>query len=219
MKLKFLKSALTGLLLSSACFINAANAGLIISATDVTTNMGNNFSGDIKNTIDQSGLNTNFISGVTDFDTYNPTSQTITNTGPDQWWGAAGVLGVTDFDLGATYNLSRLALWNANFIHGIKDFKVFIDDNAAFSGATDIGTFSANFSQSTGQVFDLTDSVGRYVRIEHLSIHGVSSNFNEIAFDVTSHNTTPSASVPEPSTLAIFALGVIGIASRRLKQK
>ncbi|GAB1623909.1 hypothetical protein AAOGI_39590 [Agarivorans albus] len=191
----------------------SAQAGVILSAVDVSTNMGTRFAGDINNTIDQSGLNSTFVSGVTDFDTYNPSSQSVINTAPHQWWGATDTLGYTDFDLGAVYNLHRFALWNANFIFGVKDFRVLIDDNAAFSSALDLGSFTANFDQATGQVFDLLDGVGRYVRIEHLSIHSNSSNINEVAFDVSSFS--PVTSVPEPSTLAIFGLAFAGLMFRR----
>ncbi|BEU05078.1 hypothetical protein OAG1_38780 [Agarivorans sp. OAG1] len=191
----------------------SAQAGVILSAVDVSTNMGTRFAGDINNTIDQSGLNTTFVSGVTDFDTYNPSSQSVINTAPNQWWGATDTLGYTDFDLGAVYNLHRFALWNANFIFGVKDFRVLIDDNAAFSSALDLGSFTANFDQATGQVFDLLDGIGRYVRIEHLSIHSNSSNINEVAFDVSSFS--PVTSVPEPSTLAIFGLAFAGLMFRR----
>jgi len=184
-------------------------AGVILSPTAVTTDMGNRFSGNIANTINQSFLANPFISGVTDFDTYNPSSQTISNNGSDQWWSSQGVTtGVTDFDLGESYNVSRLAFWNANLNFGMRDFRVLIDDNAAFSSATVMGSFTATFVQNnTGQVFDLADATGRYVRFEHLTTYSNSSNINEVAFDVSGGVNA----VPEPSSLAVFGIVACGV--------
>ncbi len=42
---------------------------------------------------------------------------------------------------------------------------------------------------------------------------------NYVGFDnITFGSVNPNTQVPEPSTLAIFALGIISLASRRLKQ-
>lgn len=45
-----------------------------------------------------------------------------------------------------------------------------------------------------------------------------SVDFIRIHDDATTFGTQPTASVPEPSTLAIFALGIMGLASRRFKK-
>ena len=198
----------------ASTLVSSVDAGVILSPTSVTTDMGNRFMGAIGNTIDQSGLVTPFTSGVTDFDVYAPTSTSTQNASGHQWWGALNTLGVTDFDLGATYNVARLAFWNANAFFGMNQFRVLIDDNAAFSSATDMGTFNAAFNQPLGQVFDLTDGTGRYVRFEHLSTHSSSSNMGEVAFDVSS-----AASIPEPGSFAILVVAAIGVAFNRRRQR
>ena len=58
------------------------------------------------------------------------------------------------------------------------------------------------------QVFDLTDSVGRFVRLSITSNYGGDLvQANELAF-----STSP---VPEPSTALLLALGLIGLAARQ----
>lgn len=69
---------------------------------------------EIGNTIDQSGLSSNFIDGVTDFDTYilsNPLhTQFALNT---EWFSAFGDTAATvTYDLGAIFSVDRLAIWN-----------------------------------------------------------------------------------------------------------
>lgn len=63
--------------------------------------------------------------------------------------------------------------------------------------------------------FDLTDSVGRYVRLTIDSNHGDSfrTKFGEIAFDVS------SAAVPEPTSFAFLATAGLALVVRRLRPK
>jgi hypothetical protein len=51
--------------------------------------------------------------------------------------------GFIDFDLGASYDLRNLVLWNEDFA-GIKDFSVFTSNNANFIGFNAAGSFTAN---------------------------------------------------------------------------
>jgi hypothetical protein len=123
---------------------------------------------------------------------------------------------VTDFDLGGRFEVHQLAYWGTNAIFGMQDFRVLIDDDAMFSSATDLGTFSATLPSSSlsapGQVFDLTDGIGRYVRFEHLSVFSDRSAMAEVAFDVT------PASVPEPSSVYLLGVGMAGLVWRRRKK-
>jgi hypothetical protein len=181
-----------------------ANAGVIISPTGVSTNMGNSFSGNISNIIAQSGPINPWLSGVTDYNAYNPSSQQTTNNSGEQWWGAAGALGRIDFDLGGQFLVQTLALWNPNTIFGVMDFDVLISDNATFSSSTNVGSFTSNFSQNFGLEFDLVDTVGSFVRFNVTSVYGGRANLSEVAFEA-------AAAVPEPSIIALFALGIFGI--------
>lgn len=45
-----------------------------------------------------------------------------------------------------------------------------------------------------------------------------SGRYNDLGFFVVSTQASNPIDVPEPSTLAVFALGIIGLASRRFKK-
>jgi hypothetical protein len=82
-----------------------------------------------------------------------------------------------------------------------------------------LGTFNAEDEAdnrvNAAQVFDFTDTQSRYLRLSITSTaNGENVGFSEIAFEASS---TPAV-LPEPSTLAIFALGVLVLASRRFKK-
>ena len=50
-----------------------------------------------------------------------------------------------DFDLGASFLISHLGLWNDNDFQGVREFSVQVADNAAFAGANVVGEFMAQY--------------------------------------------------------------------------
>lgn len=208
---------------------NTVSAGVILSPISVIGNtMGENGSTyRVSYTIDQSGLSAAFASGVTDFSTYiggGPTHGNTSGVGDIGW--ASGRLGSLpghiDYDLGANFNILQVAIWPEDTLGIISGITLFTADNPSFIGAVNVGTFAVSDPPDdvpvSAQVFDLTDSSGRYVRFQ---IDSVVANaldiavLSEIAFDVTANNHA----VPEPGTLALLGLSLAGLAvSRRRKQ-
>jgi hypothetical protein len=172
--------------------------------------------------IDQSGLSANYTSGVTDFDIYAATNPT--HTGSSTTSGVTGTgaldLGVQaafiDLDFGTTLQFTDFGLWNDEDGQGIKDFDIIISNVADFSSFTTLGTYTATVGPSDPiplQLFDLAPTTGQYVRVNMLSTHGsVNINFGEYLFGAN------STSVPEPSIIALFALGLFGIGFTRKRQ-
>lgn len=226
MKNKLLVGLAIGVLMYSTIGIAEAT---MISPTNVINNsfgeLGSGFGAN--NLINHSGLVTNFTSGTTQLSTYvagdtghsTPSSSGVGFASPSNNITS----GIIDFDLGSSYNLTKFLLWNDNDYQGIKNFTLFVDDEASFSGATLLGTFSASYGPSGYnlgvplQQFDLNDSTGRYVRLQIENVHDNYSNlvnFGEIAFDATS-----SAPVPEPSTMLLFGGGLVGLAFWRKRKQ
>jgi hypothetical protein len=175
--------------------------------------------------IDQSGLTAGFVSGVTDFDAYmagNPRHTTLFS-GFEWFSNPSGITsGFMGFDLGATYQIDRLAFWNDEF-SGTGSLTVFIADNAAFVGATNVGTFNPTNHPQGGlnypaDVFGFAPTSGRYVRLGFADCpqsdplyQGCSAG--ELAFSVN------AAQVPEPVALSLFALAAVGAAVRRRRRQ
>ncbi|MDG2126857.1 MAG: hypothetical protein P8K08_02600 [Fuerstiella sp.] len=210
-----LRTALA-LLLSTIC--SSGLAGVIRSPTAVSQNTLGNLTSDFdaENLINQGGLSSSFSSGVTDFDAYS-SSHAVSEAAGFLWQSASSTIsGVLDFDLGESLTIFQLALWTGGpTIHknrDIKEFKVFTSADSSFTTATNVGEFTGTEYASNplpAGVFDLVDTVARFVRLEIVSNHGGPvTRAGELAFD------TSASSVPEPSHVTLLTLSVIGCAVR-----
>ncbi len=166
-------------------------------------------------TIDQSGLSDLYVSGVTDFDAYvgllpthlrsnDPANYAASLEDPPQ---------NIDFDLGFSTSVTQLALWNYPFASsgGIIDFNVFTAQSADFSDSVLVGSFAAlddgDGNLNTVQVFDLADSLARYVRVGVLTTATLDgTGLSEVAF----------GTIPAPGVVALLGLaGFMGTRRRR----
>lgn len=209
MNVNMLKAALVGLILSISGF---ANAGLITIAVDrdAAVNNSNSISDpnhqyiwttdgvytglwgfDISSLI-QNGSQINSMS-VSFYHNYISTAGTVNvslDTIDDNWLENSG-----------TAPAAFGTLLSSQFIDGssLSSFVTF-DISAILSGDLSDGYFTLRTSTNNGRWIDFANS-------EHVPS-------NQAAF--LTINTTE---VPEPSTLAIFALGMIGLTLRRFKKK
>jgi hypothetical protein len=89
---------------------------------------------------------------------------------------------------------------------------VYTSELSDFTTSFFAGTFSPLVDVGVGtnalQVFDLSDSTARFVRVRITErIGAVGFGFSEVAF-----------AVPEPSTGSLLALGLVGIAAARRRR-
>ena len=129
---------------------NQAQAiGVTRSAVSVSGEIGerNNSSLAFDNLINQSSLSSNYVNGVTDFDSYTSTTTANSRASGSNWQSAQGITtGFLSFDLGDTYKIDGIALWNrgGNNTRNIIDFELYADDDADSSNG--LGTFLGSFT-------------------------------------------------------------------------
>jgi hypothetical protein len=169
--------------------------------------------------IDQSALSATYVSGVTDFDAFVATTNTVNGGGGlNTWYSSSGVVtGNFDFSLGGPVTIESFALWSDPQItafQGVKNFNLLADDNAAFSSPTALGSFvalpglpnAANF----GQVFAFSPTSASYVRMEILSNQGslTITGITEAAFE-------QQTVVPAPPAVWLLGTAIAGLGGRR----
>ena len=198
----------------------AGQAGVILSPVAVVSNTAGTTPGSpIESAINHAGLLTDFTSGVTDFDTYlalNPlhTEQWIAN----EWFALDGENEATViFDLGAEYEISRVAFWNEEH-SGAFSASFFACSDALCSVQAGLGGFaildSPFFVSYSAQVLDTSDVLTRYVG---LTVQGPNDpfNFNSVSLAEIAFDAGAAEPVPEPSSIALLTLGLGALARRR----
>ena len=175
--------------------------------------------GDPANAISQSGLSVGYRSLVTDFDTYIASNSThIGSTASFVWFARFGApFPITfDFDLGGTFLIESFAMWGDNQSLPTKQyvnaFELLADDNPAFSSPTSLGSFNYTNVGTGPEVFTFATTSAAHVRMVIRSNHGSNNRgFGEGAFEVTD--------VLEPTTLALFSLGLVGAGLARRRKR
>jgi len=219
---KTLSAAAVALMLSMN-----AGATAILSPTAIIQNTLGDRDGfvDSGNIINGSGLATGFTSGVTDFDTYLSGSPSHTLVAVDNEWFASNAVtsGFLDFDLGADYTLDRVAIWNEDAA-GVSRLEILTSLDSSFAVSTSHGFFS--LTNNTRDVDYLADVLGlggpvsaRYVRFSILGAYSDEqgaanqASLGEVAFSVV------TTDVPEPGTVGLMGLGLVGLGLRRRARK
>jgi hypothetical protein len=160
----------------------------------------------LENMINQSSIDKPFTSGMTDFDEYFTTgAQPFGQGGPGNWQSDFSfnlpLMGFVDFDLGDTYTMDRLAIWNRS----LENVEIYFSDTPG--GLTTLGgsyrlTNHLNFPFSyLPEILELNTTVeARYMRFQINSTYkfDVTDTFayaivGEVVVETTSGGFTFSA--------------------------
>lgn len=222
MKFKFLHAAITSCIISVLSFANTANAGLIVSG--IQENVAYS---DVINVWDWDLLYRGDYSESVSFDTVFDGHQDYVmlgaingNSNEIALLAAISWADFTTFTARDVTNEANGALWYNNGASlGFTQLNTTINQNSADYGTTGSYRLSWHTHDFTGQGGPNDDYsvaaswIGAGYRAGDVTGLNYSTQWDRVVF-----TTNAPVGVPEPSTLAIFALGVIGLASRRFKK-
>lgn len=246
MKFKFLKAAFVGLLLSTSCLVNVANAGIIsIENTNTEFSIGNyaNLQGlewlslDVTLGLSRANVENGFVGNGNNTYTYSSNANRLNDS-----WRYATTEEVESLINSLTNNLFNhdpkkvtvnqfeAANWfqqNFGFVsidashwdyYNYSSFMYGHKEGSAWGGSNYGRIMTGYVSDNAYLGNGYQGSFTKYkdiARINHSrGTVGVNSGYNDIGSMLVR-----VTQVPEPSTLAIFALGLIGLASRRFKKQ
>jgi len=197
MNIKMLKAALAGLILS---FSGLSNAGLI-SISNISGNLYEaSFTGPVSYTM-TTALSTNYHAGIR---VENVFANSLSSNGTYvSGHSIVSINGGTDINLYYNTNLP----WTG----GGKDF--FLN--------TGVNWMNLMPALNVGDLLTFTSHTFRFTTSADMTLSGAEGNSYISQSGTTALSTfgTATTAVPEPSTLAIFALGIMGLASRRFKKQ
>ena len=204
-------------------FMQSASAA-IVSAVGATIDSGGPGFGNIADTYNQNGLSSNYVSGVTDFNTYiggGPTHTPIFSG--FEWFSNSGSTSAqVTYDLGSVLKISKMAIWNEE-ASGIGLLDLF--------GSTDGVTFTSllagvlltdnpgGFFSYTADILNFTATNFRYIRLDMSGCPQPNGSFPACAIGEVAFNSVSSVPVPAALPLVMTGLFGLGALSRRRKQK
>jgi len=212
------------LLIAAATFLPAcpASADVILGAIAGTINSGGLGFGSLAHTFDQSGLSSNYLSGVTDLDAYLGLAP---SHGSDfqlfEWFSDLGTSEASvTYDLGAVHTIGRIALWNED-ASGIGLLSLYgSTDGIGFSPvALNLApTNNPIDNPYRADVFGIGSAVLRYIRFDMSECPqpgpdaAPACSIGEVAF-------AESAGVAEPAAIALLGLGLTAVAVLRRRRR
>lgn len=206
--------------ITAASTANFANAGII--GVDWQSTTQSSASGDLGgvnvsvNNLSYAGITSTFdMSGSSFSGAALASDQERLDYGFDSLWTATFDSSVSDLLLYAVYWRGP-SLQNGDPTTFTYEFDRTFDIISGFTGGTGSGTKILSLTSTSFQ-FGILKFSGAVNSLSQIATNANSGSAQAMTFGVSVSNS--STSVPEPSTLAIFALGIMGLASRRFKKQ
>ncbi|MBU2892072.1 PEP-CTERM sorting domain-containing protein [Colwellia sp. D2M02] len=206
MNMKMLKAAVAGLVLSLSSFVNASL--ITVNSLDTSNNGQRGIMFDVMtgtSAVNLAEISTFFYNATSTYELYfieGGLSGNESNAGA--WTLHDSITGFTGYGEGATATWSFKNLYlNSNTTYGL------------YFTNTSGGGIHYNDSVTLNELVGGDQNLSVYAGLGRSYAFGNQYNSRALAGSL-SYNLTQ---VPEPSTLAIFALSFMGLAARRLKKK
>lgn len=210
----------------SLALMSAAQAGTIVSAVGATVLSGGPGIGDIADTYNLFGLVDDYVSGVTDFDSYAFSAVHDYQYDGQEWFSNAGTTSsVVSYDLGKVQNIQGMAFWNEDGT-GVGKLNLLgsTDGTTWFTLLNNLrptdNTFEARYK---ADIYSWQSVALRYVKLEMsgcpqsqpASNTLIACGIGEVAF-----NASPTTAVPElsPISMGALGLGLMALGLRRRRQ-
>jgi hypothetical protein len=202
---------------------SAANA-TIVSAVAGTINSGGPGFGTLTETFNQAGLSSNYVSGVTDFNTYIASGPTHTvSFGGFEWFSSQGSSSASvTYDLGSVMSIDALALWNEES-SGIGTLDLFgsTDGMSFFSLASGLSPTDHGLAPYLADVFTFMATNLRFIRFDMSNCPQpnvgsfAACAIGEVAFRSTDGNVIP---LPAAGWLLLSGVGALSVARARRRK-
>ncbi len=242
MKFRSLNAAVAGLVLSASCLVNVASAGIIWDFEGGT--LGDQTGSNSFSIVDTNGTAFDYftdgtLSNPVRYDAINDQGS-ITNTpggGANDWLIRSDWARNTNGSHTKYGDAPKGTLRSDIFTMGANSSITFDIGGTGFHNLNGLFLIDA---LTNSVLFDSTSFGYGYLRTGNMNTSSLAAGTN-VYFEIRDHDSggwghvtvdnivvtngilgsTPAAitSVPEPSTLAIFALGIFGLASRRFKKQ
>ncbi|WP_198264803.1 PEP-CTERM sorting domain-containing protein [sulfur-oxidizing endosymbiont of Gigantopelta aegis] len=207
---------------------STAGATVIRGAESVSNTVSKVAAGyGVINTINQSGLSDNYNNGITDFDTFTNSvtgASHIYSAENNEWYSELDATETIDYYLGRVFTVDKIAIWNEDW-YGISSVSIFASNDASFTNILSLGNFSVLNGDLTdnaknvnyfADVLSFTAVNASYIRLELTGVTYTDQNGN--AFTYTSMGEVAFSVIPEPSSLALLAFGLVGVGFTRKKK-
>ena len=197
--------------------IAPANAA-IVGAVGGTINAGGPGFGTLAETYNQSGLSANYVSGVTDFDTFVAgTTHTMTFSGYEWFSNYGSTSASVTYDLGSVLSINKMALWNEESSGiGLLDLLVSSDGitfSTLLSGLTPTDNPLADY---VADVFSFATTSFRYVQLDMSGCpQALPGSYRSCAIGEVAFNQVAAVPVPAAGLMLLGALGGLAALRRR----
>lgn len=218
---------LFGLALAQCLLAPDVRADVIIAPLTASSDVPALFSPGAPATINQDGLSSNYVPGVTDFDVFTATTTALGTVASIYIPEPADHFSTLTYDFGAIVSIASIAVWNnrrsnTEGVDAISGFDLFADDDSNIANGTtaSLGSFSMgpafSFVPAPAEVFSFAPTSTQFVHFVITgTLAGRRTGINEVAFEAN----VAAQEVPEPISVALWSLmSVAGLAAWRRRR-